>query len=234
MSDKNMFDNEVLEDLRARIHSILESSRQFDRLAKNNESIRIGIGDRDYVRVRLQQTYATGTSNDVFCRASGLRIRFESSMYTYPVKTFMVPRWEKALGEWTFSRTKLLQKATAAVGIVKRGVARSAAALRERKAFAQLVDKEFKEYAETGEVRADGHRWPFPEVTIDHQQLIVTLTYTGNKTFRVRGICPSGYGHNAPCYSIPEIRELITELNEILTPREITLGNGEAIDDRAS
>lgn len=231
MSDKNMLDNEVLEDLRARIHGILESSRQFDRLAKNGEYIRIGIGDRDCVRVYLQQTYSTGTSNSVFGRASGLRIKFEGSLYASPVTSFMVPRWEQGRGEWIFSRTKLLQKVTAAVGKVKRSTAREVVAQQARKAFKQLVDKEFKEYAETGEVRVDEHRHPFPEVTIENQQLIVMLTYTGDETFRVRGIRPSGYWHDTPCYSVPEIKELITKLNEIFTQR-ITLGNGEAIDDR--
>jgi hypothetical protein len=145
----------------------------------------------------------------------------------------MVPRWEKAQGKWVFSRTKLLQKATAAVGTVKRGKAQLADACQKRKAFVQLVDKEFKEYAETGNVRTY-ERGPEPEVTIEHQQLIVTLTYTGDEMFRVRGLCLLGYGHNIPCYSIPEIKELITKLNEIFTPREITLENGEAIDDRTS
>lgn len=219
MTDENMFDNAIIEDLRARIHSVLDTSRQFDRLAKNGGSIHIGISDRDYVEVNLLQTYSTGTRNRVFGRASGLRIKFKSSVGSCPVNTFMVPRWEQGLGRWVFSRTKLLQKATATVSKVKQGVARAAEAQQERRAFVQLVDKEFKEYAETGDVTTNEYG-PWPEVTIENQQLIVMLTYTGNETFRVRGICPSGYGHPSlsPCYSVPEIKELITKLNEVFTP----------------
>lgn len=224
MNTRKMLDNEVLNDLLARILKELEESRQFDCLEERRDYIQIDTEDsRVYVRIKLLPTYS---SKNVTARASGLRIRFESSLFNRPLRTYIVPKWSQSEGAWHFSRSKLLAKATDAITIVSEEQKRTDEETERRKVFARFIADELGHLQERGEVKLvheydRGGQSIKKVVRIQLPYIFIDLWSPDNgETFRIESIRPMQDQWIAQYFDIEAIKKIITKLEEIFVPEE--------------
>lgn len=189
MTSKSMFDKEIIEDLRSRMFEALQTSGQFENVAKENGRIVISLSDVDAnLFVETISTYAAG--DGIFSQASGLRIVFSSSLdWRHKIKSYMVPRFERQSGKWFFSRSKLLKKTSEAVTKTKQWVAIDNENQRLARQFGGLVEREFgplgKAYLTRSQHRSE--RRLVIELSWGH---IILSTWNEGETFGFESIQP--------------------------------------------
>jgi len=222
MDIRKMLDNEILDDLLTRILKELEESRQFDGLAKRSDYIQVDTDDpREYVRITLLSTYS---SKSITSRASGLRIKFESSLFNRQLKTYMVPKWSQSEETWHFSRSKLLVKTAAAIESVNIWRGESDKETEQRKVFARFISDELGYLQERGEVKLVhdyDRRGKFIKkvVRIELPYIFIDLWSPDNgQTFRIESIRPMQDSIIAQYFDIETIKEIITKLEKIFVP----------------
>lgn len=224
MEAKKMFKDEVLGDLLDRIHTELDNSGQFDLLEQVRDFICIRTEDkRVYVRIELQRTYSNrGTS----ARANGLRIRFKSSLFNSQLRTYTVPKWDPNKEEWTFSRSKLLAKAAAAVESICTWQEKNDNETLQRQVFTSFIAKTFGHLTERGDVRlvhdynSKGRsirrivRIELPKVHMD------LYSPDRGQTFQIERIQPMDDKNTPTSFDVEAIKKIVTKLEELLIPEE--------------
>lgn len=225
MNASKMFSSEILDNLRDRIHAMLEDSGQFDRLKKERDCIYIHTYEdsRVYVRISFLQTYS---DNWVLTQASGLRIRFESTPFFRQLRTYTVPKWSQSEETWLFSRSKVLAKAADAIESVYEWQKRTDKQNKERQVFARFIGKELGYLQERGVVKL-AHRYDRRGksiqriVRIELPYIYIDLYSPDNgQTFRIESIKPMADRIVAQYFDIEAIKEIIAKLEEIFVPEE--------------
>lgn len=217
--------NEVLDNLLDRMHTALDNSGQFERLKRERDRIRILSKEysRVYVDISLQHTYShKGTS----ARATGLRIKFESSLIFRQLKTYTIPKWSQSKETWLFSRSKLLVKAADAIESIGRWQKENDKEMQRRKVFARFITKELGYLTERGEIKLVHDynklggsirkivRIELPSIHID------LYSADNGQTFRIESIKPMEGKYTDKYFDIEAIKETIAKLAEIFTSEE--------------
>jgi len=225
MTSKSMFDKEVIEDLKSRMFEILQGSGQFKNVTREGDRIEIHLDkENEFVFVETMSTYPTGSS--VFSRASGLRIKFGSSLsWRHKIKSYMVPSFERGSNEWVFSRSKLLKKTSDAVSLVKQWVASDNKKQRGEEQFRELVERELASLGKASSLRPKYGSDKRLAIALPWSHVILS-TWDEGGTFTFESIQPrKGEGVTTPKYSLEMVKEVLTKLEKVFAEEQ---------DDRAN